>query len=447
MAELLDLLKNKVLQTPKIDTHEHILDRESVLRRGADIVQLISNSYVMLDLLSAGLPEDLLFSGDREKAWNAIREHWRHVALTEFSKTVPLFLQGLYGVDRREWLDKEYDSLSRLVERAYSQEDWICSIMKGKCKIAVSILDNYWGVGAPLYDERCFVPALRIDPFVLGKNYKTLYPENQNTHTSVEEIARSWNHPLDSFDDYLRLIDVAVSKYLNELSCPAIKLCVAYERSLLFDFVGQDEARDIFSKSDPSLGELKKLQDYYMHYVLRICERDGIPLQIHTGFLARTKDMLVNSNPEYLNQIFIEYPKVKFSLFHLGYPWSDAAISFAKMFSNVYLDFCWLPVLSKAICREYLLRSLEMVPWNKIMWGGDVERVEDAYSATVLTTDVLAEILARKIENEEIDVEMAYDIVDGIMYKNAAKFYRRLDFDRYLSKLVEYERTVNEENR
>ena len=53
----------------------------------------------------------------------------------------------------------------------------------------------------------------------------------------------------------------------------------------------------------------------------------------------------------------------------------------AKIFSNVYLNFCWLPVLSPTATKNRLDEWIEVVPNNKFLWGGDCLGVESAYGS------------------------------------------------------------------
>ena len=66
--------------------------------------------------------------------------------------------------------------------------------------------------------------------------------------------------------------------------------------------------------------ECKPLQDYMMHQVVRLCIEHGIPMQIHTGLHAGNGNIITNSNPTHLVNLFIQYPQARFDIFHAGYP-------------------------------------------------------------------------------------------------------------------------------
>ena len=44
-------------------------------------------------------------------------------------------------------------------------------------------------------------------------------------------------------------------------------------------------------------------------------------MQIHTGIQEGNGNILTNSKPTDLNEIFLEYPNMRFDIFHIGYPY------------------------------------------------------------------------------------------------------------------------------
>ena len=76
------------------------------------------------------------------------------------------------------------------------------------------------------------------------------------------------------------------------------------------------------------------------HHLIRLAEAYGLPMQIHTGRQAGNGNVLTNSNPTHLTNLFSLYPKVKFDLFHMSHPYQGELAVLAKTFPNVYADFC-----------------------------------------------------------------------------------------------------------
>lgn len=119
-----------------------------------------------------------------------------------------------------------------------------------------------------------------------------------------------------------------------------------------------------------SLNEKEKLQDFITHYIIQKATLENLPIQIHTGTFARNANNLQNGNPLLLNNLFLEYPNSKFILFHFSFPFIREAFALAKIFPNVYLDLCWVSILSKEVAITSLKEYFDLVPVNKLTWGG-----------------------------------------------------------------------------
>jgi len=48
---------------------------------------------------------------------------------------------------------------------------------------------------------------------------------------------------------------------------------------------------------------------------------------------------------------------VKFVIFHGGYPYGQELSTMAKNFPGVYIDMCWLAIISPQVVRAYFLRT------------------------------------------------------------------------------------------
>ena len=97
----------------------------------------------------------------------------------------------------------------------------------------------------------------------------------------------------------------------------------------------------------------------------------------------------------------------------------------AKNFQNVYIDMCWLPIISPTASRLWLHQWLETVPVNKIMgFGGDYLFVEGTYGHSVIARQVVTETLAEKVEAGYLSLEEARYIARRILRDNAIELFR-----------------------
>ena len=161
-----------------------------------------------------------------------------------------------------------------------------------------------------------------------------------------------------TIDDFIKALDVSFQKAINEENIIAIKSCLAYYRILRFDDIPKIEAEKIFNKmfrakENISGEDLKKLQDFMMHQVIQHAIKYDLPIQIHTG-LQVGRNIITNSNPTHLINLFLKYRKAKFVIFHGSYPYMSELSAIAKNFSSVYIDMCWMHVISSSASKRYL---------------------------------------------------------------------------------------------
>src|SRR5207245_2185570 len=94
------------------------------------------------------------------------------------------------------------------------------------------------------------------------------------------------------------------------------------------------------------------LEDHMFHHVMKLADAHHLPVQIHTGLFAGGGNVITNSKPTHLINTFLLYPRIKFDIFHLSYPYQEELGVLAKSFPNVHADFCWAYVVSPAASRR-----------------------------------------------------------------------------------------------
>jgi predicted TIM-barrel fold metal-dependent hydrolase len=207
-----------------------------------------------------------------------------------------------------------------------------------------------------------------------------------------------------------------------------LKNSQAYSRTLYYEDVSYDEAKMLFVKQKLTSAETKKIQDFMFHYIIRKAIEYDLPVQIHTGYLAGNGNMLENSNPLNLNNLFLKYRDAEFILFHGGFPWTGECAAMAKMFPNVYLDLVWLPQISRQQAISALDVMLDCVPCNKFCWGGDCHFIEESAGSLEFGKDVVSEVLANRVKRGLMTEEVAINILERIFRINAMEI-----FDNYFN--------------
>jgi predicted TIM-barrel fold metal-dependent hydrolase len=215
-----------------------------------------------------------------------------------------------------------------------------------------------------------------------------------------------------------------------------VKTTLAYDRDIHFREVSEaDASRDFdrMTKGGEALPEgfrrlvqrpFRDLEDHMFHTIVQLADSRRIPFQIHTGLHAGNGNVVANSDPTLLNNLFFLYPRVKFDLFHISYPYQGELSVLAKLFPNVYVDFCWTHIVSPAVACRALHEMFEMVPVNKIFgFGGDYRYPELSYAHLVMARRNVARVLAEKTQDGFCSEDEAVAIGRMIMYDNPATLF------------------------
>ena len=93
---------------------------------------------------------------------------------------------------------------------------------------------------------------------------------------------------------------------------------------------------------------------------------------------------------------------------------------------RVWINAVWLPTISFTTAKRALHEWLDVVPSNRITWGGDDTSAEGIYGETELTRRCLAEALAERVERGDLTEEDGLQIGRNILRDNALDLYPRL---------------------
>jgi hypothetical protein len=431
---VLDRLKGEIDLIPIVDAHEHVTDRHESLKRNVDLFDLFDRTYVKADFISAGMPRDdwRRETFDPAEGWKRIKPYIHTVRNTSYYRSLIAAFRDLYGFADPELTDDNWRELSDRITTANKREDWYNYVLKEKARIEVSLLQIGESDGPPSVFERerrFWLPVLWIDPLLYGYA-DFVYIEDgiwpgRMLHYGREVLQREHAVPLNSFDDYLSLVATVFRTAVSKGSV-AVKSVAAYQRILRFDTIGKSEAERIFFKrpDEISPAEAKAFQDCIMHLIVQKTIEYDLPFQFHTGIQYGSGNVLANSNPLHLTGMFMAYPRAKFLLFHGSYPYGGELSVLAKTFPNVYLDFCWLPLISPAVAERNLAEWLDTVPGAKLEWGGDCQHVEAVYGHVLQARQVVARALAAKVASGAFDEEVAVDLAKKLLRDNVWQIYK-----------------------
>ena len=443
MSTLVQRMTDAIDAIRLVDTHEHLLSEEERNRAAHDFGYLFPH-YASSDLVSSGMPPALLeavrgaarpvlmermarigwirkpppFAAPTradlslEERWAALAPYWDRIRHTGYGTCLRIAIRDLFGV--ADLNGQTYRQLSDAIAGS-RRAGWYRHVLRDKAGIAVSIQDDFrTGV-----DKELFAPVVRLEHFACA-----------TTRGDLRNIESDTGRAVHSLDDLVQAMQAALDRDLAA-GAVGVKIGIAYRRTIRFDKTPRGDAERVFARffghlgEGPSWDEARPLQDYMFHQIVRAAVERDVPIQIHTGLQEGNGNLLENSNPLLLTNLCLEYPQAKFDLFHGGYPFMGEALALAKNFSNVFLDLCWLYIISPSAGARMLHEAIETIPANKIFaFGGDFIIPEGSYGHSVMARRAVSRVLTEKVEDGYLTEDEAVALAQRILRDNPATLYR-----------------------
>lgn len=419
-------LKSSIDNLKIFDTHEHLMYESERRTRTLDFFMFF-NGYASTDLVSSGLTQENMErlkdpEVDLKTKWDIFRPYWEHIKNTGYAKTIKIALEDIYDVN-----SIDLNSIEIITEKIskYKKTEYYEDILRKRCKIEYILNDvDMEEIGHKIHepDANYFLSVMRNDDLF-----------ELNTAEKLAKTEEKYNISITSLSDFIDLVDSNFEKRKDRIH--AFKIGIAYNRSILFEDIGFNEAEKSFLKvlklsrydsfSDSvSLHEIKPFQDYMYHYCIKKAISYNLPVQIHTGMLEGNYNDVRNSNPLLLTDLLLKYREGKFDLFHIGYPYTNELITMIKMYPNSYINLCWIPEISINLYKNTLNLLIDIIPSNKIFgFGGDYLFVEGTYGAQKIARKALLEVLYERVENKYFSFEEAVEFAEKVLNKNPKSIY------------------------
>lgn len=401
-----------------IDTHEHLIGPEMLTDSYFLDFSLLFMQNGYDDLVSGGMP-DTLFNSifnrqlDPVSKWKIIEPYWNNSFNTSFNRMIIQSTSTFYGIN--ELNESTVGPLSEKIRKAY-ETDWFDRIIRDSCRIDYIIKDGNYMPGKDGFIRY----EKRFDDWLTIKS-----------KFRIDSLAIQQLDPIYSLDDFVRSLETAFVKELKN-GMVAAKIFSSYYRTLQFDKTSADAAKKVFKTLvngeedfELSMKEAKPLQDYMLFRLLDLARKYDKPVAIHTGIQAGKGKIIGDSDPTLLTNLFIDYPDVKFVLYHGSYPYGGEVSALAKNYRNVYIDMNWVYMISPTYSERYFNEWLEMVPVSRITaFGGDCMAVENVYSELKSAKRIISKALINKVRDGYITEHEAMVIAKMIFHDNAAKLYK-----------------------
>ena len=413
-------MKEKILKEIEnikvIDAHEHLVPEKRRISKKLDIFALFSH-YTKGDLMRAGMSEDKynsLFNQDipLEERWKKFYPYWEKIKYTSYSRSVLYTMEKFYGVD--DLNEKNYREISEKVQERNKKGIYrevlrdTCNIEKALTQCALTDVDKE--------KDKILIPVMPITYIEMEIDYESF----KNPLDWMRKYLKT--EKIESIDEFLENMK-AYFKKIKEEGAVGVKM-VSYPERYPQERPYRKKAEEDFKvvKKGGKLPKINSLFPFLMDKLISFAIEENFVIAVHTGYWGDFRDL----NPLHLIPVLERHPEGKFDVYHFGYPWIRETIMLGKGFSNVYLNFCWLHIISQKAAKEALDEVIETVPWNKIIgFGGDYlsEAVEKVYGHLKMAKEDIAEVIGKRIETGYMKYQEGIEFIRNILHTNPARLY------------------------
>ncbi|MFI4912223.1 MAG: amidohydrolase family protein [Sedimentisphaeraceae bacterium JB056] len=425
-AKCFDALREYIETIPLFDCHDHT---EGPGPKYTDAIEFIVVHYMAADITSSSSDADFAFITDQSKSleerWPVLEKAWNRTLHTGYAKTTRLALKEFYGVDKLT-----LESLKHIQDNLLDLEDE---------KVFTGILDKA-GIAVRL-EDMCGIDQVGMKR-VMDGTYK-MSPKGRlvislprfhavRSYDQACEFTSTVNKTATCLDEYIDACREIFEGY-KRFGAVAFKDQSAYTRSLKYSNPTKSDAEKVFNyfMEDPRRiagypDQIKPLDDYLFHEFMRMARDMDLPVQVHTGHMARVRDDIAKTNAVLMNSVFELHRDVRFDLFHANWPYSAELLYLAKNHPNVTIDFCWANIIDPIYCQNMFKQALSSVPHGKIHgYGSDFGgSAELAWAHSVIARDNIAIALADMVEIDYLSLDEAKEVAYAWLFGNANEYYR-----------------------
>jgi hypothetical protein len=264
-----------------------------------------------------------------------------------------------------------------------------------------------------------------IDQAIAG-NDRAFCPDGREMEFNYyDSISARFQEP-KTLTDYLDALDAAINSWRSH-GVVGMKTALAYTIGLSFSDPTLEEAQTAFAKKrDMTPHDVTTVQHYAFRHALLACQRNELPVVVHTGFQIWGHSDLQQSKPILLHNLLIDkrYQDVTWVLLHGGNPYVGETTYLARMFPKVNVDFTWISWMTRARFRMALAEWLEIVPHGKFCFGSDSGCPESIVGTGEITREVIANVLEDQIARRIVDERIALDFIEHTYLKTPTRLFQ-----------------------
>jgi len=349
-----------------MDTHEHMRREDVYVQDGPDILCSLFENYVGSDLLVAGAsPAAVARLTDKSDTdisarFLGIRDAWERIQFTGYGQAVSLIARHAYGIE-----ELTVASLMAVQENSvrYRQPGERLRILREVANLDhIQTDDSQW---------QCLPDESGPDFFLYDLSWVSFSSGRIETAKILQEVGVEVR-------DLSSLREAMTAIFAKHGPCAiAVKTQHAYNRTLQWHKRDEAEVERVLQKqlngAELSENERLCLGDWCLARGVELAIAHNLPFKIHTGYYAGHSNMPVDRiRSGNLCALLAEYPKARFVLMHIAYPYSEELVAIAKHYPNVYVDLCWAWSINPLAASQFVRHFLHAVPANKLFgFGGD----------------------------------------------------------------------------
>jgi hypothetical protein len=354
-----------IATAPLSDTHEHLESETVFLQTPPDVLFDLFNNYVTADLVVAGAAQKavdrLLDASDPDvrARFADVQQAWECCQHTGYGEAVRIMARQTYGMD---------EITPHSLEMAQTQSP---DFRKPGTRLRILQQANIDHVQVDDFAWECAPDTSGPDFFLYDLSWVGFC-------NGQVDASRLWEQTGVEVKD-LETLRAAMTGLFAKYGpyAIAVKSQHAYNRTLLWREQDEADVARVLTKTlagqDVSEAEKRVLGDWCWARGVELATEHNLPFKIHTGYYAGHSRMPVDRIPAgHLCALLSRYPKARFVLMHIAYPYSEELIALAKHYPNVWVDLCWAWSINPHAATDFVRSFIHAVPSNKLLgFGGD----------------------------------------------------------------------------
>ena len=401
-----------IATAPLIDTHEHLPREADFLKKPPDVLQDIFNNYITADLVVSGASDadiDRLKDStnpDIRARFLPIAKAWERCQYTGYGEAVRKIASTFYGIE-----EITVDALEQAQSKAaeYRRPEIMRELLE-QANIAHVQTDDFRWQNAP-------------DPagaeFFL---YDLSWVNFCNGEVKPEDLEKEVGFAVRNLEELRGAMSALFAKY-GKMSI-AVKSQHAYSRPLRWEPREDSDVAPIWESvvAGKELNEAQRLAlgDWCLARGVEQAIDYNLPFKIHTGYYAGHSYMPVDRiRSGHLCELLRQYPKAKFVLMHIAYPYSEELIALSKHYPNVWIDLCWAWSINPFAASDFVRRFIHAVPAHKLFgFGGDSWNPCASYAYALQVRQGLTRALEAEVADKLLTEKQALALAERFLRQN-----------------------------